>query len=92
MKKSLGALNWAAKKIHEFEGTFSRRVKATREIITTAKHRKDFYGRLSSVMRQIRTNLVFLEEARLIFAEFPSVKENMFNVCIAGFPNVGKSS
>jgi len=92
LKKSLGALNWAAKKIHEFEGTFSRRVKATREIITTAKHRKDFYGRLSSVMRQIRTNLVFLEEARLIFAEFPSVKENMFNVCIAGFPNVGKST
>ena len=92
LKKSLGALNWAANKIREFESTFSRRVKATREIITTAKHRKDCYGRLSSVLRQIKDNLVFLEETRTVFAEFPAVKENMFNVCIAGFPNVGKST
>ncbi len=54
--------------------------------------RREFAGRAFSVMKQIRKELEFLEQARKILSEFPSIKSDMKKIAIAGFPNVGKST
>ncbi|MBC8494786.1 50S ribosome-binding GTPase [archaeon] len=91
LKKSLGALNWAKKKIPEFSRQFKTSIRKTQDLQSIRRYGKEYYGRISSVMRQIRSNLEFLEETRKIMRNFPTIKE-MFTVAIAGFPNVGKST
>jgi len=56
------------------------------------KFRAEYYGRISSVLNQIKKELAFLDEARKILSKFPIVKTGMMTVCITGFPNVGKTT
>lgn len=90
-KQSLGAMNWAIQKIRFFQREFASKI--TKE---TGKDKiyelsKQFYGRISSVIKQIDSNLKYLEECRKIMRTYPDVKD-MPTVCIYGFPNVGKTT
>ncbi len=92
LRKSLGAVNWARSKIISVYRMYSRKIKNlyTPELMNSA--RREFYGRVSSVVRQIDKNLVFINKCRKIMQNYPSIKTNMYTVAIAGFPNVGKST
>lgn len=92
LRKSLGAVNWARSKIIAVYGMYSRKIKNiyTPELMNSA--RREFYGRVSSVVHQIDKNLVFINKCRKIMQNYPSIKTNMYTVAIAGFPNVGKST
>jgi len=92
LKKSFGALAWAVGKINEFCREYVRRVHRVRNSSDCSKERTTFYGRVSSVMRQIRKNLVFLEECRKTMRDYPSIKTGIPTVVIFGFPNVGKTT
>jgi len=92
LKKSLGAIKWAAGKTDYFYRIFNGKIKKTTDMNQINVLRREYYGRVSSVMKQIKTNLLFLEEARKIMKGYPNVKTSMFTVCIFGFPNVGKST
>ena len=85
LKKSLGALNWAKKKINEFCSMYKGKIQRTNELKIINKYRKEFYGRFSSVFKQIKKQLAYLEESRRILKSFPTI-------AIAGFPNVGKTT
>jgi nucleolar GTP-binding protein len=91
LKRSLAAINWALEQIDKFEGSAVHNIKKSREVPTVASHRRHAYGRIMSIVKQIRDRLEHLDECRRVFVEYPSVKE-LFTVCIAGFPNVGKST
>jgi nucleolar GTP-binding protein len=52
----------------------------------------EFFGRASSVVKQIKNEFLFLENARKTMRGFPTIKEKFFTVAIAGFPNVGKTT
>jgi nucleolar GTP-binding protein len=52
---------------------------------------KEIYGRVSSIVKQVDKNLVFLSNAQKILRTFPDI-EDILTVVIAGYPNVGKSS
>ncbi len=54
--------------------------------------RTEFYGRISSVVKQIKDQLKYLEEARKVLKSFPTIKTSVPTVVIAGCPNVGKST
>lgn len=54
--------------------------------------RKEYYGRISSVMKQIKPFLNYLDESRITMRDYPSVKTSLFTVCLFGFPNAGKST
>jgi len=54
--------------------------------------RKEFYGRAASIVKQIKKELAFLEQARKTMKSFPAIKTDILTVAIAGFPNVGKST
>ncbi|MFH1126615.1 MAG: GTPase [archaeon] len=89
-KKSLAALKWAIGFNKELEHKYRRRIKGA-PLKSIAPIRKEYYGRLSSVVKQIQDDLIFLEECRKVLKKLPILK-NLPTVVIAGYPNVGKSS
>jgi nucleolar GTP-binding protein len=92
LKKSLGALNWAEKKVSQFSRIYSRRIKLCNEYDSIIKAKKEFLGRISSIMKQINPYLAYLEESRKTMKAYPAIKTDISTICIFGFPNVGKST
>jgi len=92
LKKSLGSLNWADEKIKDFFILYKTKINSTMDFKKVNEYRRMFYGRASSAMRQIAKHLVVIEQARRVLKDFPVIKEGIFTVAIAGFPNVGKST
>ena len=91
LRKSLGGVSWAIGKVRFLHKNYVRQLSKTKDRSKIAKLKNEFYGRISSVVKQINKELVFLEECRKIMRKYPDVKE-MFTVCIFGFPNVGKTT
>lgn len=92
MKKSLGAINWAGKKIEELSKIYLSKLNRSKDKRFIKSLSSEFYGRVSSVLKQIKSNLEYLEVCRRVMTEYPAVKPKLFTVAIAGFPNVGKST
>ena len=91
LKKSLGAVNWASRRIRMLHKEYVGKINRAQEQPLIRKQSTEFYGRVSSTLKQIDENLRYLEESRRIMRTYPDIKE-MFTVCIYGFPNVGKST
>jgi nucleolar GTP-binding protein len=90
-KKSLGAMKWAQNKIRFFQKDYVSKIIKAKDRAIIGQLSKQFYGRLSSVLKQIDENFAYLEYSRKIMKTYPDVKE-MFTVCLYGFPNVGKTT
>ena len=89
LRKSLGAIGWAARWAYEHGRGFSKSVKYADE--NGADQRKKAIARLASVVHQIDDELHFLNDVRNVLRKLPHV-EDCFTIVIAGYPNVGKSS
>jgi nucleolar GTP-binding protein len=89
LKKSLGAVGWAARWAYEHGRGFSKSVKYADA--NGEGERKRAIARLASVVHQIDDELCFLNDVRNVLRKLPHV-EDCFTVVIAGYPNVGKSS
>jgi len=88
LKMSLASVSWAATKIHQL----SRAAIAKMPRVPDAKAvRKQLFGRAASIMREIRSDLDFLNHARNTINAFPSLGDEP-TILVAGYPNVGKSS
>lgn len=92
LKKSLGALNWAKKQVIFLLNKYLGDIQRTARLEQVNKVRTAFSGRASSVFKQVKDNLVYLEECRKIMKAFPSLKTSVVTIVIAGMPNVGKST
>jgi nucleolar GTP-binding protein len=90
-KKSLGAVHWAKGKVAFMHREYARKLSGSRNYALMSKVSKEFYGRVSSIVKQIDPNLKYLEQCRNIMKTYPDIKE-LFTVCIYGFPNVGKTT
>lgn len=91
LKKSLGAVDWARKTCQMIYNKQSKSLKKSSNIDFLMKKQQEIYGRISSVVKQIDKELLFLAEAQNIMKKFPEVHD-MPTVIIVGYPNVGKSS
>ncbi|MBN2142873.1 50S ribosome-binding GTPase [Candidatus Woesearchaeota archaeon] len=91
LKQSLGAVNWADKQARSLVIKYKKKSLAANTQEQLPRLRREYLGRLASVLKQVDKNLSYLEESRKILKGFPVIK-SMFTVCIAGFPNVGKST
>lgn len=91
MKHSLGALSWAAGRVEALSTEYERKAFGCKDNTKFPALQKAFYGRISSTVKQVEKDFVFLDECRKVLKKFPRVKDD-FTVCIAGFPNVGKST
>ncbi len=92
IKKSLGSVAWAIDKIEFFFKFYKSKIRQDREYKVIKSHSKEFYGRISSVVKQIKPYLAYLEESRRTMKDYPVIKTSVFTVCLFGFPNVGKST
>jgi nucleolar GTP-binding protein len=92
LKKSLGAVNWLAKRSSEFYRIYHSKLNKNKIFENINILSNEFLGRLSSMVKQIRYDLEFLEETRKVMKEFPTIKTSMKTVALVGFPNVGKTT
>lgn len=91
-KKSLGAMNWASGKTERLKNESLRNIRRSKDENVIESVRSSFFGRLSSIIRQISKDLLFLQDAKNKFRKLPHIESDVATVVIAGFPNVGKSS
>lgn len=92
LKKSLGALKWAAKMVGDLADQYTRRIRMARTITDAANARREAYGRIASIIRQISSELEFLREARKKLEGITSIDPEMITIVVAGYANVGKST
>ena len=91
LKKALGAIDWARKTILMVYSTQSSSLTKTGNIDFLKQKQKEIYGRVSSILKQVDKELLFLSNAQRTLRRFPDVKD-VPTVVVAGYPNVGKSS
>lgn len=91
-KKALGAVNWASGRVDKLRGESIREIKRSKDIKEIEFAKNKFYGRMSSHIKRIDDDLLFLQDAKNKFRKLPAVDPNIPTVVVAGFPNVGKSS
>ncbi len=92
VRKSLGALQWARGMVSEICRKAAAQIKRTRDKNFVEKKRGEAFGRISSVIGQIKSNLKILGAARDVIRVLPSVDPALPTVVVAGVPNVGKSA
>jgi nucleolar GTP-binding protein len=90
-KRSLASLVWAIEKINSFADKYASKIKGVRKVDEAIKFRKEFYGRASSILKQIAPKLEYLAHVREIMKKLPDVDPDIPTVVVAGYPNVGKS-
>lgn len=91
VKKSIGAVNWARRKIKGAIMEDMRKLRNCTTVDEMEKVRKSAYGRTSSFLNQVNHDLEFLEEVRKRLNSLPDIRMDMPTVVVAGAPNVGKS-
>jgi len=91
LKRSLGAIDWARKTTLMVYSTQNSSLIKSGNVEFLKQKQKEIYGRVSSIVKQVDKNLVFLSNAQKILRTFPDI-EDIPTVVIAGYPNVGKSS
>lgn len=90
--KALSSISWGKTKIRELGSNARRSIVKSSDEEYLLKHKSAFFGRISSIIKRLDKHLVFLEDSRKKMKEFPDVDENLPAICLAGFPNVGKST
>ena len=92
LKKSLGGVNWSQKRVEEFFKIYSSKINKCKDMQKVNQFRREYYGRISSFVKQIKDELAFLEESRKIMKAYPTIKTSIPTIVIAGFPNIGKTT
>jgi len=88
---SLSRLGWASRQIRLITKEHVAKIKRSSPNDATLI-RKSAFGRISSVMRSIEKDLLFLNETRNLLRKMPTIDPALPTILIAGYPNVGKSS
>jgi len=92
LKETLGRINWTKNKAAQLHNDYRNRIRFSKNNQKAERNKREFYGRMSSLIRKIGKELKYLEEARKAVKEIPNIKTKIKTVCITGFPNVGKST
>jgi nucleolar GTP-binding protein len=91
LKKHLGAIDWAADRAGVLTRDYRRRI-GRAEAQAIGGLRQEAYGRLSSVVDQVASDLDALADARRALRRIPEIDPALPTIVVAGYPNVGKSS
>ncbi|HIH11302.1 TPA: GTP-binding protein [Candidatus Woesearchaeota archaeon] len=90
-EQALRSIGRGEKTISVLHRATVRRIVRETERVRISAHVSEFYGRISSVMREVKKPLQYLEECRRVMRTYPDIKE-LPTVCLYGFPNVGKTT
>src|SRR3989338_71693 len=92
VKHALGSVQWAVDNIERLTKQALWDISGHDEISKMNARRRAFYGRVSSLVKQIDKKLSIIENARRTFKNYPPIKTSMTTIIIAGMPNVGKTT
>ncbi len=88
----LGALNWCRREVQRIAKDTARRVSRERDKRDIDALRKEAYGRISSLVKQVADSLEFLGTARNELRGVPTIDPHLPTLVVAGGANVGKST
>ena len=91
LKKHLGAVDWAASRSAAIAREYRRRIGRS-DGKSIGELRREAYGRLSSLVKQVASDLEALQDARRSLRRLPQINPDLATIVVAGYPNVGKSS
>jgi nucleolar GTP-binding protein len=94
IRKSLGAIDWARKQIRNLNSEITKKVSkinSIKDYDLLDRSQNTFYGRVTSILKQVSSDLEFLNYARNQMRKMPTIDPEEVTIVIAGFPNVGKS-
>ncbi len=91
IKDSLGRIIWIANTIDEFTQKTEHKIKYARTGETVGFLMKKHLGKVNSLFRKNKEFFLSLDDARKFMNKLPSF-EDLYTICIAGYPNVGKST
>lgn len=92
IKIAISGINWIKRKTEELSKKYIRDIKRSTNLSEIGKLRKEFVGRIKSMIKKINKHFIYLDEARRKLKKLPNVKTNKITYCICGCPNVGKST
>jgi nucleolar GTP-binding protein len=91
-RKNLATLQWAAGQVQRIASQNAKKIIRTGRTDLMHEARREAYGRISSVMRQVGPSLAWLSEARETLKRLPKIDTVLPCVVVCGAPNVGKSA
>jgi len=91
-RQNLAALQWAAGQVQRIAGQNAKKIIRAGRTELMHDARREAYGRISSIMRQIGPALAWLSAARETLKRLPKVDPVSPCVVVCGAPNVGKSA
>ena len=91
-RKNLAALQWAGKQVLRIASQNAKKIIRTGRTELMHDARREAYGRISSIMRQVSSSLLWLSEARETLKRLPKIDPILPCVVVCGAPNVGKSA
>jgi nucleolar GTP-binding protein len=91
IKDSLGRIIWIANSVDEFTQKTEHKIKYARTGETVGFLMKKYLGKVNSLFRKNKEFFLDLDSARKFMNKLPSF-EDLYTICIAGYPNVGKST
>ncbi len=91
LKRALKALHWTINKFTRMEKEYTYKIRISRKEEDIYRYRKEFYGRVASILKQVDGQFEYLAMARERLKKLPNV-EDVFTVVVSGAPNVGKST
>tara|TARA_Y100001935_G_scaffold149583_1_gene123510 strand:+ start:17115 stop:18170 length:1056 start_codon:yes stop_codon:yes gene_type:complete len=91
-RRNLGAIQWGAQQIRKIGGRIQSEMLRIRDIDGFHVSRRAAYGRFASVLEQLSQELEWLNNARDVLRELPSIDPGDPCIVVAGAPNVGKSA
>ena len=92
LRKSLGAVKWARDSVRRIGDMYASKLRGARTVSDAGRLRREAYGRMVSILKQVSENLDFLREARDRLVRLPSIDPEKPTVIVAGYANVGKST
>ena len=91
-RQTLGSLSGSANVIWKIKREYIGKVWHARNLLEAKYIRRAAFGRMCSVIDKLDTRLKFLESIRQKMRVMPGIDLEQPTFCIAGHPNVGKSS
>ncbi|MCX8173211.1 MAG: 50S ribosome-binding GTPase [Thermoplasmata archaeon] len=88
---ALAAIKWCRQTVRKIAEEAKEKLRRGRQD-ALEQLKKEYYGRVSSVIKQVSVELDFLNKSRDVLVKIPHIDVSLPTVVIAGFPNVGKST
>ncbi|MFW5865967.1 MAG: GTPase, partial [Nanoarchaeota archaeon] len=92
LKQSLSTIGGLKRQVAIMTSKHRQLVAKAQNARAIDSHMTSYYGRIGSLFKRSAQAFHNLHVARDVIKTYPRLKKHCFTVCIAGFPNVGKST